>query len=286
MKTAEASTRSFNKIFQDLREFGKPVAPRGMKVLEIEDYTYTLEPYVRFCSFPERKLKIDYVKGEFLWYLKGDKHDLSICEKASMWKTLINADGSINSNYGQYIFYQNEGQRISQFDNVVETLVKDKDSRRAAIMILGKEHLMMTTNDLPCTYCMSFRIRDNKLNMSVRMRSQDAVFGMGNDAPTFSFVQEMVYAMLLDTYPDLKLGTYTHTTDSFHIYERHFDILDALADGKCDEIDCPEISSSIEVAYLRTMWNPNSLGRMVQDSFDMPFASWLSDGKFHDAYNQ
>lgn len=239
-------------IFCDVQTLGKMVSPRGQLVLEIENYSYVLPPYIRFFNFISRGLKIDYIKREFLWYLKGDRFDTNICEHASMWKGLINTDGSINSNYGQYMFGEH-----CQFDNVISTLKKDVDSRRASIVILGSDHLMSDTKDVPCTYALNFRIRPDqdgirRLNMSVRMRSQDAVFGMGNDAPAFSFIHEMVYCSLMTEYPDLKLGNYHHTADSFHIYERHFKLMEKICAGDTyASVDCPHISGPDEVSFLR-----------------------------------
>jgi len=237
----------FFSIFQDVFYDGKESAPRGLKIKEIENYSYILEPFVRFSSFTERKLNIDYIKREFLWYLKGDKNDLSIIKHAKMWGNLVNPDGSINSNYGQYIFGDQD-----QFSRVVETLKADPDSRRAAIIILNKDHLASETKDYPCTYSMSFRIRDGFLNMTVRMRSQDAVFGMGNDAPCFSFVHEMMLNALREFYPDLKYGDYYHSADSFHVYEKHFKMLEQINRFALHvKVDCPKINGPDEVRFLR-----------------------------------
>lgn len=247
---AETSREIFTRIFHDLKERGKYVRPRGQLVLEIENYSYELPPYVRFQSFESRKLNVQYIKDEFLWYLKGDKFDVTIAEKAKIWQSIINSDGSINSNYGQYIF---AGPK--QFDNVIKILSNDRDSRRASIVILGDDHLLSNTNDVPCTYALNFRIRDNALNMTVHMRSQDAIYGMGNDAPAFSFIHEMVLNALRSVYPDLKYGVYHHFADSFHVYERHFRMLDRLLDKNENyiEIECPKISGPDEVDCLRKL---------------------------------
>ena len=242
---------SFDKIFTDLDEMGQSIKTRGLLVIEIENYSYTLAPYERYVSYPARKMKLNYIKKEFLWYLKGDKYDTSICDHAKMWKDLINEDGSINSNYGQYVF----GSQF-QYGKVIDTLRKDKNSRRASIMILSQAHLATETKDYPCTYSINFRIRNNRLNMTVRMRSQDAIFGMTNDAPCFSFIHEMVYVHLRDLkYPDLLLGDYHHSADSFHIYARHFqmfkNILENIRNREYNTIQTPRISSSAEVRYLR-----------------------------------
>lgn len=259
----------FKSIFSDLA-IAKTVSPRGQRVKEIENYVYHVLPYVRFCSFKSRNYKVSYTKKEFLWYLRGDAFDTSICDHASMWKSLVNSDGSINSNYGQYIF--SSVTTPSQFDVALNTLRKDKDSRRASIVILNRQHLNMITNDVPCTYALNFRIRDNALNMTVHMRSQDAIFGMGNDLPIFSFVQEMMLESLKETYPDLTMGIYTHFADSFHVYEKHFNMIDQIVNknDEFDEIECPRISGSEEVKFLRKL-----------DFTDVPseykFTKWLLD---------
>ena len=124
---------------------------------------------------------------------------------------------------------------------------------------------------------MNFRIRDDRLNMSVHMRSQDAIYGMTNDAPAFSFVHEMLYVTLRDTcYPDLQMGDYHHTADSFHVYARHFKMLDELCkdDAAFTTIEVPRISGAREVDYLRSCsWMTDAPPR----EFD--FTHWLTDAK-------
>jgi thymidylate synthase len=274
---------SFMKIYTDVLKLGSVVSPRGLRVIEIEDYSYTLRPYERFQNFPSRKMNLRYIKDEFLWYVKGDRFDTSIAEKAKMWQGLINTDGSINSNYGFYLF-----SGPNQFDNVVKTLETDRDSRRASMMILRDEHLLSDTKDVPCTYSINFRIRDNRLNMSVRMRSQDCVYGMTNDAPAFSFIHEMMLNALRRRYPTLEYGRYNHTADSFHVYERHWPMLEKITglrltvDGVLDaevasmndcedneHVECPHISGPDEVDFIRAL-------DFSSIPVDFTFAQWLN----------
>lgn len=254
----------FADIFLSLKNCGKVCRPRGLKIIEIENFGYTLSPYNRFCNFKSRKLNLDYIKNEFKWYLKGDKYDTSICEHASMWRSLINEDGSIASNYGQYIFANNAFYRVAR------ELLKDHDSRRACINILSFLHFNELAKELPCTYYINFRIRENKLNMTVGMRSQDAAFGMGNDAPAFSFIHEMMFMYLKEFIPKLEYGIYYHHADSFHIYEKHFEMLDKIVGGdEYKEIECPKISCKDEVDFLIKHDFSN-----IPERFE--FAKWLS----------
>lgn len=257
--------QSFKDILMRLKLNGDYSYPRKLKIIELENFNYVLEPYVRFCNFESRKLNINYIKKEFLWYVKGDKFDTSIGDEAKMWKGLVNKDGSINSNYGQYIFGKQK-----QFDRCLNELKNDECSRRASIMILSREHLDSETLDFPCTYSMNFRIRKNKLNMTVRMRSQDGIFGMGNDSPCFSFIHEMMFVSLKEFYPELEYGNYYHSCDSFHVYERHFNMLDEITkeDSIYSLVECPKISCKEEVDFLI-----NCDYRNIPDSFE--FSKWL-----------
>lgn len=187
-----------------------------------------------------------------------------------MWANLVDADNGINSNYGQYVFNTDKGIHY-----VIAELTKDKDSRRASIMILSNERLSLDSKDTPCTYSMNFRIRDNKLNMSVCMRSQDAIFGLGNDAPCFSFIHEMAFVLLKEVYPELELGKYNHTANSFHVYARHFEMLKSLCipGAKFDQVDCPKISCADEARFMMSMHKINYDISQIPESY--AFTRWL-----------
>ena len=279
--------KAFDDIFSRVWNDGKLVRPRGLLVREAENFTYTLPPYVRFQNYACRKLNLSYLKREVAWYLKGDRFDTSICQHAKTWQGIVNDDGSINSNYGQYVFRTNVdvskfwGKRVfekkisSQFDNVVDILSDDKDSRRASIVILNSSHLLSDTKDVPCTYSLNFRIRDDKLNMSVHMRSQDAIFGMGNDAPAFSIIHEMVMNALKPKYPTIELGNYFHVADSFHVYERHFGMLEKIIEGdEFTDVEVPRISGHEEVNFLI-----NAMHLLPADAVpdNFKFTKWLID---------
>lgn len=264
--------RYFINIFKMLMNNGKKVSPRGEEVIELENFSFMFKPYVRFMNFEARKLNLNYIKKEFLWYLKGDKFDISICDHASLWKSLVNEDGSINSNYGQYVFGE-----INQFKNVIRLLQNDKDSRRASIVILQPYHLLSEMKDLPCTYSINFRIRDNKLNMTVHMRSQDAIYGLGNDLPAFSFIHEMIFIYLRDTiYAMLQYGDYCHVVDSFHVYKKHYGMINKIIHGDVyAPIDCPKINNINEVLCLL---NQDDI-TISLEAYRFLFYSWLLNNK-------
>ena len=86
------------------------------------------------------------------------------------------------------------------------------------------EHQRDGIRDFPCTLTATFHIRDNKLNMTTVMRSNDIRKGLQYDLPFFTMLQRLVQLRLVTTtYPTLEMGTYSHLSQSLHIYENDFE---------------------------------------------------------------
>lgn len=266
----------FWPMFHELHTHGAVRSPRGMETIEIEDYTYTLPPYKRLMTYPNRKLSLQYIKDEIRWYLRGDPLDLSICEKAAIWKTAV-TNNSLNSNYGYYLFRQ------QGLDIALDFLVQDEDSRRAVVPILSHRHMFSSNNDVPCTETIAFRIREGQLRCTVHMRSQDAVYGAGNDVPFFGLVHEMALIQLnefrsMRGMPLLDLGSLTTCVTSFHAYKRHWDLVKSIALGEekleLSRTEMPRLRNLHEVLLVRT----GAIG--AAKNMGCPFSSWLETPEF------
>jgi thymidylate synthase len=216
----------------------KPIKIRGSWVKEVRLYQIVVDPTYPVTSFVSRNFNIDYAKKEILWYIKGDRYDLSICDVAGSWFNMVQEDGGINSNYGQTIF-----QGPKHFDWVVEELIRDKNSRRAVIILGEPDKLKQSNTDHRCTMYICYHIRDNKLHQTVHMRSNDAVFGVTNDCFFFGFLHQFVWSELKNMYADLELGEYVHLVDSLHVYERHFEMVEnIIKEEDWYELDIPRIN--------------------------------------------
>src|ERR1043165_9387741 len=190
MTIAINNASAFLKMYSDVYA-GRLITPRGERTREAEDYDLTLTMTESpLTSFEDRNLSLDYAKAEAKWYLRGDRYDRSIETHASMWPKLRQPDNSYYSNYGHYMF------REGQVQWVIDELCRDKDSRRATIVLMKRDHLFRENRDVVCTYGVGFRVRNDRLNMTVHMRSNDVVFGTTNDVFCFSVVYRMVYAAL------------------------------------------------------------------------------------------
>jgi thymidylate synthase len=213
------------RMYYVLQQHGKWTQPRGEKTLEIENFSYTVNPFVRFNSFKGRNFNLKYLKREMAWYVKADPMDLSITEHAAQWGKIV-ANGKLNSNYGSYWFGR------FGVKHIVRLLQQDSMSRRAVIPMYGTDtdHMDMEAKDVPCTLAIEFRLRNGHLNMRAIMRSQDILWGMGNDLPTFSFLQEIVATLL-----NAEMGTLTVSVGSFHVYESRLEMFNNIISSATHE---------------------------------------------------
>jgi thymidylate synthase len=254
----------FTQLYSLLWKYGDRIEIKGQNCIELMNYRLTLtDPTDCLTSFEPRKLNLTYCKKEWLWYLNGDRFDDSIEQYASMWKKIKQPDGGYNSNYGQYIFGQ------GQFDWVVDSLLSDPSSRQACIQLLSPAHFYPGNTDVVCTMGIQFMIRDGLLHMFVRMRSNDAIFGMTNDVFCFSQLHQMVFWALRDKGMSLGLGTYIHDVGSMHVYERHFGMLQELAENPRH--------SQIQIPKAKSYDDYKSLAKYGQGN-GSEYAKWMLDG--------
>jgi thymidylate synthase len=120
---------------------------------------------------------------------------------------MADENGEVNSNYG----YQ--WRRCDQIDYVVAKLKDDPETRHAAISIYDAKEWLSYKKDTPCTYAIQFTILNNKLCMSVYMRSNDLWYGFCNDQYQFASLQEMIADRL-----SIDMGWYYHHAHNMHLY--------------------------------------------------------------------
>ncbi|MEG2658296.1 MAG: thymidylate synthase [Clostridiales bacterium] len=106
-----------------------------------------------------------------------------------------------------------------QIDFVVKELHNNPNSRRAIIDV--RDNSVDMFNDHPaCLQNIMVMIRDNKLDMKVLMRSNDATEATFMNAFAFIALQEKIAKEL-----GVGVGSYTHTANSFHSYKKDWGLL-------------------------------------------------------------
>ena len=173
---------------------------------------FTIEnPLDNHITNKERNWKSEYAEAEWQWYLSADPRVSKLGELYGkvppIWQRMADSNGEVNSNYG----YQ--WKRHDQIDYVVAKLKDNPNTRHAAITIYDAKEWPQYTKDTPCTYAIQFTILNNKLNMSVYMRSNDLWYGFCNDQYCFSMLHKKVSEML-----SIEIGEYYHHAHNLHLY--------------------------------------------------------------------
>ena len=208
-----------------------------------------------------RKPKEPYQTNELEWFISQSRSVEDLKSFAGfipkIWNDISDENSIINSNYGWCCLSEENG---SQFYNAMKHLEKDENSRRA-IMIYNRPSMhkdwsdgraiqhdglrypindyewhdlhshmyKLLRGDFMCCQNNHFIIRDNKLIMTIHMRSLDAVYGYNADYIWFDWIFNKAVQYLKKTYPELERGEMVIYADSVHVYEMHYEDLEKEA---------------------------------------------------------
>jgi thymidylate synthase len=220
-------------LLDDLRKTESFVTDKtGVRMVELIAPRITLDPEQPLLKFGDvRSTPAKYCMAELEWYLSQDLSIKEIGKAAKIWQHVACKDGFINSNYGWCIFSDDNG---NQYKHTLKELLNQDSSRRAA-MIYNRPEMWYDYNingrsDWMCTFATQHMIRDNQLISIVNMRSNDLIYGFFNDFFWQAWVHAKLYNDLKRAYPDLGRGHIVWLANSMHVYERHFKMLEGMAE--------------------------------------------------------
>ena len=163
---------------------------------------------------------------EGLWMLAG-RNDLTFVKQYNNRMGDYSDDGeTLHGAYGwRWIDYFRDGSSvalgtINQLDIIIERLKDDPTDRRCVLQMWDPVNdLDRKGVDVPCNTTIYFKIRNNRLLMTVCCRSNDVIWGtFGANIVHMSMLQEYVASAI-----DVEIGEYTQVSDSFHAYTKVFD---------------------------------------------------------------
>lgn len=157
-------------------------------------------------------------------------------------------DGILNFRIGHGWDYTYNSRISEQLPFIMKELRRNPYSRRAVVDVRDWRFDSKEGNTSPaCLQHIQFFIRDNKLHVKVLMRS--------NDAPEATFMNAFAFIMLqkkIANELDIDIGSYTHRANSFHCYEKDFDLLANYVKG-ITEKDISDITYEYEGFYKDLM---------------------------------
>jgi thymidylate synthase len=243
MKTYNTPSEAYLGTLEDVF-FSADVksAPRGQPCRERLDHQFRiLEPNgTPIVTHDEERNRViaDYTAKEVALYNSCSNSAEDFGKASRFWLSLANPDGTVNSAYGHLIWAKkshgnpkfefirnpvgnwNPDYMRTPWDWAKQCLISDKDTRQAIMRFSLPEHQWVGNLDQTCTMHANWLIRDDKLHLSVVMRSNDLMLGLVYDLPWFCSLIDKMVEELKGYYPNLTKGHYTHTVHSLHIYER------------------------------------------------------------------
>lgn len=197
----------------DVMSLGETSAPRGQETKEIVNYTNWFDMVSPVVTVPERGVGYKFMAAEAAWIMSGDARLSTIRPFAEKMKQF--------SDDGVFLFGAYGPRVVSQVSHVVQSLIKDQDSRQAVIGLWRESP--RATKDVPCTLTAQWLIRDGELHCIDNMRSSDTVLGWPYDVFTFSCISCGIAVMLREHGGvNVKLGRFHLNAGSQHVYERDF----------------------------------------------------------------
>jgi len=204
-------------LLEYVRANGHYSSPRGIPTIELEDVTFTVEDLEdTLPTRVGRRPNLVIAALEALQLIAGVSTPKLISAQSEFYGSLRESDGSFWGAYGPRVY--------AQYGQVLRKLRGAPDTRQAVITLwsplLDNEE---GRKDYPCTIAFGFRIRNDRLNMSTVMRSNDLWLGTCYDVFQFTQLQHTLARLL-----EVEVGTYSHTAWSLHIYERDLEKIDEL----------------------------------------------------------
>lgn len=226
---APTADQAWVNLLRTLLIEGQTISPRGMQTLELLHHvSLSVDLNHPVVTHPLRKLNYRFMAAEALWIQAG-RNELADLTRVNPRMAEFSDDGQTLA--GAY------GPRIRpQVPYVVQALVRDRDTRQAALTIWTPSPA--PSKDLPCTVAMTFSIRDHRLYQHVFMRSSDAWLGVPYDVFSFALLgievtclyNQRTHGTVVTATPvsPIGLGHLTVTMTSSHLYEEHWSAAGAV----------------------------------------------------------
>ncbi len=247
---------AYRQMCRDLIEKGQEIetktGSRG-KSKELVNYMIRIDDLEdNVIDLKSRNISYVYLAGETLWY-QAARNDVGFISKfGKLWEKISDDGITNNSAYG-FILQKKHG--FDQIEKIIELLKNDPSSRRAILNInVPNEHVIETKDEM-CTICLNFMIRNNALDCTGVMRSNDIVFGFTYDFSYFTQLQKYIASRL-----GIRTGSYTHFAMSLHFYERDYQLIKDIAYGTLErknesfDIDNLLSNANVLIDHIDNRW--------------------------------
>lgn len=222
MQTYNNVTSAFQKCLDEIFKNGQYVTVRGNETKELSPCSFIIEdPLSRVYIIPNRRNNIFSTIAETLWVI-GGRNDIKYLSYYLPRSEEFSDDGLVwRAGYGPRL---RNWKGVDQFKEIVNLINSDPNTRRAVMSIFDPASDFINSRDIPCNNWLHFLVRNNKLDMSIAVRSCDIMWGFtGINTFEWSVIQE-----LISFWTGYEVGKMSFFIGSFHLYERHFKRAEAI----------------------------------------------------------
>ena len=158
------------------------------------------------------------VKGELLWFLRGDTNVRWLQERGiTIWDEWADESGELGPVYGSQwrSWPTRDGGAIDQIAGLIDTLRTDPDSRRMLVSAWNVSELGSMAL-APCHAFFQCYVVDGRLSLQIYQRSADLFLGVPFNIASYALLTHM-----LAQQADLDPGELVWTGGDYHVYDNH-----------------------------------------------------------------
>lgn len=213
----------YTQLIDYVTHHGTQCAPRGLPIIELTDITFTVTDLTDTLPLGiGRDINTGIAAVEALQLIGETSEPEIVVAVAPQFQNYREPEGHFHGAYGLRVW--------DQVDHIIDKIQADRDTRQAVLTLWDpKLDNLYGRRDYPCTVAMGFRIRQDVLDLSVLMRSNDVWLGVAYDVFQFTQLQWSVAHEL-----EVEPGRYTHTAWSLHLYERDLPRVANLHEPRAD----------------------------------------------------
>jgi len=202
-----------------LRTEGAPVQEgRGGATREILRACFEIErPQQRWVVSREPAMNPAFALAEVMWIVNGRNES----DFLNFWNTQLPAFAGFGATYhGAYGYRLRRQFGLDQLERAFQALQGNPLGRQVVLQIwdprsdFPREDGSPVELDIPCNVASLLKVRNNRLEWTQVMRSNDLFLGTPHNFVQFTALQEIMAGWL-----GLEMGSYFHLSDSLHVYE-------------------------------------------------------------------
>lgn len=250
-QTADEVWRSAVAILQT--EDARMQEGRGGTTREVLRACFEIErPQQRWVVSREPALNPAFALAEVIWIVNGQNE----AHFLNFWNTQLPKFAGYGKTYhGAYGYRLRRQFGLDQLEKAFRALHNTPESRQVVLQIwdprndFPSEDGMPVDPDIPCNIVSLLKVRNNRLEWTQVMRSNDIFLGTPHNFVQFTAVQEIMAGWL-----GLEMGSYFQLSDSLHVYQERtgsdLQYLDIEPEPNLDSLRLPKTESDIILSNL------------------------------------